>query len=522
MIRPLRRSTAVALRVAGAALMAVPLLVGGRALAAPTTPDVAVPEPARAAAQTTSLGGYELLGRATAIRTLYDAPGSLPIGPLVEVTAPEAQASLATGPFGNALASTLYPGPLVEGAPSLLAGQGAPTQDVPPYPVVVRAASSGPAEASDEPAPGVRMATRVDGTEVEALSTTTAAQDDAVLDAGGSRSHATSVADGPTARSTAEAEVSDVVALGGLLRIDSVRSELEATSDSTSGRSKGRTVVSGASFAGIAVSIDEDGLTIAEDGAGGGAGEGEGGPLGPVGGQLGDGLAPATDALDDLLAQGKDALNDALAEAGFTIRVSEPRETTEGAGVTRTTEGLVIAYDREVGDTPLQDALSQIPLPPVPGSPVSSPGDVVAIMTNRQISEISIGRAEVRAGASPAFEAPTFTPIIDPPPSASPAAPIVVGQTPSRSGPVSVGTSDPSGTDRVDQIATLPGPSPIGSLGATTLVGLVMLAGLGGVLFTAGSRKLPDWALDGAVVAASGCTATDVPAAASRPEDGAR
>lgn len=468
-----------ALRACGALLVAWPVLVVGSAVAAP--------DPAPSA---TSLGGYSLLGRATAIRTLYDTPGSLPVGPLLEVTSPEAQASLATGPFGSALSSTLYPGPLVEGAPALLATLGAPTGDVPPYPVVVRASTSGPPEATDEPAPGTGMFARVDGTLAEARSTSGASAADPVLTAGGMRADAASLVEGDAAMATATTQVSDVVALGGLLVIESVRSSLESSSDASTGRSSGGTVVSGASFAGTPVTIDEDGISLVPEG------DEAASPLSAVAGSAVD----------------PDAL---LSELGISVRVAEPTERIDGATVTRMTEGLVISFDDEIGETPLDGPAAELPTAPIPGSPISGPADLVSLLTSRQVAEVSIGRVEVTAGASPGFELPSFEGPVpttgpDPAPGPSSLGTGTAGGTVADSRPT---LDAPAASETSQFLPAMSQPSPLGTLGPTTFVGLLVAATLGSLLLTAGTRKLPELALDGTVAAVDDCAA---PAARER------
>lgn len=467
-------------RLLGLALF-VPLLgylvaASGNAVAAPTQ---SVP----------SLGGYSVDTRATGLRVGYDAPGSLAIGPVLDAGAPESQSRLATGPVGSSISSLAFPGSLILGIGPLLAAAGQePPVPLPDYPLLVEATTSGPTEAREETAPGSVMTASADQNVVEAITTMAGAGADEVLGYGGSESRTFGTA---TDVATAEvrASMSDISAVGGLLQIDSVVTELGGSSGGASATSSGSTVVTGATFAGQPITIGPDGVRFVD------APEAPGGALG----QLAQVVDPVSALLVQILDQ-RGSLDAALADAGISIRLAEPRVVEAGATAERVSEGLVIEFDQELGDTDLVTVFDLIPLlPDVPGAPLG-PNDFVQLLQARQVSSVAIAPAGLVVSASPPFELPEFE--------------INIADTPAAAAPVGGGSG--SGTGIVDAVpgATPSAPSSSGSSnnavpGVTTIassppaipdeLGLVgvILAVLGAWLFTVGSRRLPDWAIDG-------------------------
>lgn len=439
-----------------------------------------------------ALGGYEVDTRATGLRVGYDVPGSLAVSPVLDAGAPEAQSRLATGPVGNSISSLAYPGPLILGIGPLLAAAGRePPVPLPDYPLLVEATSSGQTEIRDETAAGSSMYAFAEQNVVEAVTTLAGAGPDDVLGYGSSESRtsgeATDVAVGRV-----RASMSDIVAIAGLLRIDSVVTELSATSDGASATSEGRTVVTGATFAGQPITIDRDGVRFVDEP------EAPGGPLAELG--------AVVDPLSALLVQILDqsgSLNDALDASGIAIRLADPRSIEAGSTAERVSEGLVIEYDQQLGATELASVFDLIPLlPDVPGSPMG-PNDFVQLLQARQVSSVAIAPAGVSVSATPPFELPEFEVNIDTPPVPTPDLAASTGAggftSPSSGGTV----SGPSGTTSSGGAA--PGITPIAASPPTLPNELgfaaIILAMLGAWVMTMGSRRLPDWAIDGAAAA---------------------
>ncbi len=441
-----RRRTSRILGLALAAPLLAHLVVGSvqAAVAAPSAPAA----PAQAGE---ALGGYTLEARGNGVSVLYDMPGALPIGTLVDVGSPEAQTRLATGPVGSALSGLGYPGPVILGGSVLLeqGGFDAPFE-FPDYPFVIQTDSSGPDEVRDEETvPGSSMYAKVDGATVEALTVAGGSDADPLLTYGGSRARSTGVVES-TADTATTVQVSDIVALGGLLTIESVTTELTATSDGSAGSSAGRTTVTGASLGGEPVEIGPDGIRFTDPP------EGSEPETGGVLGQVGDALEPVTAGLGDLLDQAG-SLNEILGQAGIAVRLAEPRATGDGPSAERVSEGLVIEFEQELGATPLAALFDAVPvLPDLPGAPVG-PNDLVSIIQARQVSSISIGGGQVAATSSPAFELPPFEVDIDTPTPA--VAPVAQGPSLSSSGPSRSPSPTPStgsSGDTGGEIATGP------------------------------------------------------------------
>lgn len=507
--RPLLRASARR-RALGSLLLVGPLLVLATAAGSRFLP---------AADAAGSLGGYQLSARAHAARILYDLPGSLPIGPLVESATVDSAARLATGPRGSAYSSVGYPGPVVLGGEALLAQGGAQFPfDIPDYPVLAQASTSGPTEdRDDQTVPGAVMAATAKGTEVVAETSAAGAPADPIVTYGNVRSIGSStVTDAAAAR--ARVELNDVVVAQGVLVIDSIVTELSATSDGATATSDGRTSYSGAALLGLPVTIDGTGVHFVDPPADS--------PLAGVGGALGSGLDPAAAALAQVLATAGGDANQVLAQAGIRVRLTEPRASVAGAGATRVSEGIVVEIEQELGATPLAALFAAIPpLPDLPGSPVG-PNDFVRIVQARQVTEIALGRAEVASSAAPSFAPPALRPTIRATP-AVPDAPVLVGQTPSLAGPMGVApVVDPAGATGPGMVAigptrpTAAGPGLV--LAPTTTAGLVALSVLGALLLTLGTRKLPDWAMAGTGAAAASCDLIDASGDASPDHGGAR
>lgn len=500
-------------RVAGIALM-LPLILVLSGL----VPAGASPSASQSAQGPAGLGGFTVDSRGSGVRLLYDLPGALPIGTLVDVGSPEAQAKLATGPVGSALSGLGYPGPVVLGGGALMEQGGFDSPfDVPDYPFVIQANSSGPTEVRDEETvPGSSMYAKAEGAEAQAVTVASGSETDPVLHHGGVRALSDATA-GDTTESTVTVDVSDVMLLGGLIQIDAVRTELRATSDGATAGSEGGTTVSGASVLGEPVTIGPDGIEFSDPPEGDDS-DGDDAPLGGVLGDAGEALDPLSAGIADLLEQ-RGSLNEILTQAGISVRLAEPRATgsESEAAAERVSHGVVVEFSQELGATPLADLFDLIPLlPGIPGAPVG-PNDLVQILQARQVSAIAIGRGSVATSASPAFEPPSFETNID-----TAAAPPALGPTPSGpsstpSSPPSPSTPGPGGTGS-SEVATGPvsssEPFPLrGVLGPATIA----LAVAGALLASLGTRKLPDWAMDGAAAAGNDCTPDLEPPGAGQP-----
>src|SRR5690349_18509325 len=71
-------------------------------------------------APTPTLGGFQGTASASGLHVLYNPSGLLPIPPLVDIGAPDAYVTIASGPTTFARASVLDPGDLVANPDALL------------------------------------------------------------------------------------------------------------------------------------------------------------------------------------------------------------------------------------------------------------------------------------------------------------------------------------------------------------------------------------------------------------------
>ena len=243
--RRLRPRARVALVVLGMGLAVSPMVVHVAPAHADATPG-------------SGLGGFKVDSEASGLDMVYND------GSEVNATIPDAESSFATG-IGHALAADFYPGPVGGNPGSTIQqflGADLPPQVIQPLSTVqdtykAEAYSGGPNDSSF-PAGGPP----------QALSDTAHA-DDATAKAVGtlvnageniSASSITSVGVS-SVTTTALSTVSDL-SIAGVLHIGSVTSKATASSDGTTGKGSGLTVISGLTVAGQAISVDRSGITV--------------------------------------------------------------------------------------------------------------------------------------------------------------------------------------------------------------------------------------------------------------------
>ena len=513
----MRTTTTTRLRRGVAVLMAA----GGAALLA------ASPVLAQAEVRTqTELFGYDLEAHASPVSVRFfedfipipTDPGE----PQFEITGSYTGAKLGTGPNGRAVASSIWPGAAVGDGFGTLAGDESQT-----YPV--RAAARYPGRGEDS----WSQQTAVDGTgagmfaEARGLDVTARSEGGgvpadaaALVDFGQVRSQSTTTVKDGRAQAHSIATISNVRLLDGLIVLDTVSTELGASSDGNGASTSGHTTVGGIEVLGVPVRLTEQGAVVVppSDDDGEGDGEGSGNPLQP----LQDLLGPVNQAIqqltDDLVADG---LEETL---GIRIEALDHREDLEGPVGERTAEGVSITVDLAVlrgyldpllDVVPIGDLLGAIP-EDESGGAQQVKGLVYELLGLAPKVQYVVGSGFVAASASPAFEMPELAP---PPPPPPPPPPVTSGTTtdttvPS-SGvalppPTSSGTSDvpaasvapPStGSPSVAPPAPVADPmEPFGGVPAAA-VGLSLLLG---AIPTFGMRSVRD--------AAVGLSAsTDVP-----------
>jgi hypothetical protein len=337
----------------------------------------------RATAQTAVvLGGVQGRAATAGIYAIYAPVGLLPISPLAEIGAPDALATIASGPSTFARASVLDPGDILANPDAVLAlaSPDYPAGTLPPYPYRVSATSGvGAPTAESNPAPGLNARVAVDPTGSMARANFPRFDAPAVATLGAITSTATTKNDGSTATVTARTVVNDLNVLG-MLVIDSIVTDVKATSTGADTLLEGGTTVTGASLLGRPVRIDAAGIHTDDPSE----------PREPILGRLLTG-----------------SLNELLARAGIRVSLAGPIEAAGGTSGQLASTGLRIDFELSEQTVPAITALTEL-VPPVENPLPGVPGieDVVAAARARHLLAIEFGRAAVSLTARPAFTAP--------------------------------------------------------------------------------------------------------------------
>ncbi|MFL6206663.1 MAG: choice-of-anchor P family protein [Acidimicrobiales bacterium] len=412
-----------------------------------------------------ALGGYQGLGASTGLNAYYLPQGALPLETFIDLGAPDALASITSGPTTFARASAADPGDLLASPETLFtnASPDYPAGTVPSYPYRVSATSGfGAPAAESEPAPGLRAEVEAKQNGSTARATMPRAAAPAVATFGSVSASASTSTDGSTVSVHVRTTMSDFNLLGMLL-IDSIVTDLTATSDGTTTKLTGDTKVSGAEILGTPVTIDDDGIH------GSPRQPSTSGP-GPLIGAIGS----ATDPLAEVLA-GADGFDEVLRSAGIRVTAARPVEQDAGTEGQLDSGGLRIDFELSSRTAPalvtLTDALPPVE-PIVPGAPGVE--DLVAFARAHHLTRLEVARGMVSLAATPAFtyEAPPF---------ASPGDSGTAGFAPTGDVPVAApaAASPVSPTQPGSPLSTTPATAlpdlPLG-VGIGALVALVLLA----------------------------------------------
>lgn len=313
-----------------------------------------------------SLGGMQGSAISSGLYVFYTPKGLLPIGSIVDLGAPDALATIASGPATFARASVADPGDIVANPDAVLAlaSAGYPQGTVPPYPYRVTATSGfGAPKAESSPAPGLNAQVDAEPQGSTARATMPAADAPAIATFGSLSALATTQTDGSKVTVRVRTKVSDFKLLD-IVTIDSIATNLTAVSDGKKTIVTGGSVVSGAAVLGRAVTIDATGV------------------------------------------QGSPALNDALARAG--IRVTLPVPVKQQGATAGQIASSGIRIDLELSDrtVPVLASLAKA-VPPVPDLAPGSPtvADVLAAARAQHLSRLELARGAVSLSARPGFEA---------------------------------------------------------------------------------------------------------------------
>lgn len=237
-----------------------------------------------------------------------------------EAEVPESSATLANGPVGYGLSSLVWPGPLASNAGSLIlvVQPTAPPQVTALNNPIRAEARTGqnPPTTTNNNTPGTSMVATAKDDLVEATASVDSSTGGGSF--GSSHTHALTTLAGATAKSTSDSLVRDISLAGGVVKIDSVSSVAEATTDGTKSAGDAHTVVHGLTIAGMPATVDDNGLHIGSQGQ------------------------PANAAANQIAQQ-------ALGKSGASITVSRPTKETKDASTTVTAGSLVVSWNTGSG-----------------------------------------------------------------------------------------------------------------------------------------------------------------------------
>jgi hypothetical protein len=400
-----------------------------------------------------TLAGYSLRARGAAIYQSYNQQSiPIPAVPTEELSVAHSEAELANG-SAHGVASLAWPGNTAANAPSALYDLGYPRQlPAPPnYPVRAESffpAGEGQSEEGSLDAGAVTM--RSASSDTSSTASAQSADVEGVASTGTVSSSAKTVAEGGLATSEARAAVTGFELLGGIVKIEQVRSVATAETDGVKGTVTGRTVVTGLTIQDVEFTVDHDGVHAA----------GEAIPF----------------------PGGTDPINEQLALAGLSLFIAEPLDVVEGAEASRSIGGLIIVLEtKTLADNLPPDLFSQLP-PEVPPFLYDS---------NRTLT-ISLGGVAVSATAGGVLPPP-------PPPTTPPPPDTGAGGTEVPPGPV-VEPPPP-------EVPPAPGSTPASSdeppAGGTLPIALAVFGSLGIVATSRALRRVADKALLDAPAAAA-------------------
>jgi hypothetical protein len=366
---------------------------------------------------TTQFGGYQIDSSGEGMTFTYNSPGLIPgtPSPLFAASLPESDTVMDSGPSGYALSSLVYPGPLIADLPSVLALGGVPNANsIPAYPVRSQAFyPAGPTTASQDLGSGQeRVAT--DATSAQAEAVYGAAQLPPAMNVGSVTSRSETHIEQGKVVSRTRVELSNVDIALGVVHMDSIVTDLVATSDGTAAASDGQTVVTGMQVLGQPATIDGTGVHLAQPSP---PPSTSSNPLGAITGPLQPALDPVNQLLLDTLGNANADVNQLLEQGGMTVRLIEPNVVGSGAEASRLASGVLVTITYNGSTEPvLSNILNLIPIESLPSQnigpiPFSSPQSIVLALKATHVETIGLAAGHVHVNAAPPFALPSLSSI---------------------------------------------------------------------------------------------------------------
>ena len=209
-----------------------------------------------------TLSGYQGQAAASGLHVSYNPAGVLPVGPLVDVGAPDTLATVASGPTTFARAGVADPGDILANPDAVLALADSryPQGTVPAYPYRVTASSgTGEPKVESNPAPGLNARAEAQPGGSLAQATTPGAEAKGFASTGSIVSRSTTEVGDTKVEVHARTEVSHFQLLD-VIKIESLVTDVVATSDGGPPKLTGGTTITGATVADTPVTIDAAGV----------------------------------------------------------------------------------------------------------------------------------------------------------------------------------------------------------------------------------------------------------------------
>lgn len=304
-------------------------------------------------------GGYSITATAPGVEVTEDEP-SAQAHPEVQASVPETSSLLSSGPVGYALSSVAWPGATAANGDQLVGllfpgpvGQVVPVPDAVTglvkgesalihYPIRAEARTGSNPDASFNQVPAADVTAHADPNRVEGVAQVKGADQQGGATYGTMHSNSISTIDSNQAKAVATSTVSNINLANGAVKIGSVTSTAQATSDGATAATQGGTNVADMTIGGQRAYFDQTGVHA------GSAGQ------------------PVNAAADQIL-------NQALAGFGMKTATASPQSQTRGATASYTAGSLVITW-----------------------TPPSDP--------NQNVIVITLGGARVAVNATPSFD----------------------------------------------------------------------------------------------------------------------
>ena len=448
----------------------------------------------------TTFGGFALQSSGEGMTFTYNSPGLIPgtPSPLFAASLPESMTNMDSGPSGYALASLVYPGPLVADLPSVLALGGVPNANqIPSYPVRSQAYyPAGPTDASQDLGTGREQVSAAEKTS-HAQTVYGAMQLPPLMTAGSVVSTSDSeVADDQVVTRT-RVELSNVDIALGVIHMDSIVTDLVATSNGTDAATDGTTTVSGVKVLGHPATIDATGVHLEPEAlrSSPSSSSSSASPLDPLTQAVQPAVDPLNKLLTDTLGSANEDVNSLLAQGGISVQLIQPNEVKKGADASRLASGVLVTITYNGSTEPvLSNILNLIPVESLPSQgvgpiPFSSPQSIVVALKATHIESIGFAAGSVHAAATPPY---TF-------PSTNLSSLGGTGILSSRTTPNGFSTRTPalgaaSSNGAPNGGSSLGNASPLAYVGGEPLAAAVslLLLVMAGAAFWAGSGRLAD------------------------------